>query len=151
MRSTHTRTRMVAIAAVISGSLLLASCGGGTDYELNLPGLGNVLANGKAKEPKMVKRSGLLIPPDLNKGLPAPGQPSIESQNLSWPKDPEVARRQALAAAKKKKQDYKDNGNIKSYSGVEEFNKNQDWIARQDGFADQMMKDQAPKDADKSQ
>ena len=115
----------------------LAGCGGVDDVDVTLPFVGNIMAKGKTKEEKMVKRGGLVLPPSAS-ALPVPQQESQIAAGKSWPNDPDLQAKNAKKLAALKEAEYRKHGDWKNErstgNGLEDFNNKVDWQKRQKGI-----------------
>ncbi len=89
---------------LVIGSLSLTGCAG-SDVELQVPGLGVLKTGGKKKDPKIVERGPLVIPPNTQR-LPEPGQAAVNTQQANqgaWPDDPDLRKKKVAELEKQKK------------------------------------------------
>ena len=104
----NSSSRAIAAASLVV-ALALSGCGG-DDVELNgklfdAMGVSGNSAN-KGKEPKMVARAPLVVPPSLER-LPAPGsQPGAQATDLAAIADPDKVAAVNQAALEQQQADY---------------------------------------------
>lgn len=55
-------------------------------------------------DPKVRERAPLVLPPKAE--LPPPGERAVADKDMNWPDDPELARKQQVAALEKERQKY---------------------------------------------
>lgn len=111
--------RRASKAAVVCATAFSLSACGGDGIELNgkiFDALGVSTASlGPRPEPKVAQRSPLVLPPDPNR-LPEPGGPApavAGANSESWPVDPDQKKLADAAEAKRKQEEYCQDGNWK--------------------------------------
>lgn len=136
MRSTNRYRNVRTLVPALVAAALLAGCGGGVSLEGKVFDWAGVSDKAKAKskkEPKLQKRAPLVLPPAVA-NLPAPGPQQASAAPENWPDDPDVRRRQELAATKKKLEDYRRHGDFTDKTGMDEFRKIVEPLDRRPGL-----------------
>ena len=130
----HRHFRVVALTA---SALILSGC---ADVQINSPLLDTLGLNPtkQAKvERKLTRGAKLVLPPKM-KSLPPPGgapAPAAVASNAAWPVDPDQVKKNKLYAECLKEQKLRKEGNWDpNKGGIEDFEANQDPLARSPGI-----------------
>lgn len=111
-------TAALSLAAFVSG------CAEGMDVDFNAPILeaaGINLSGKKAANPDIPDRPGIVMPPSKDR-LPEPGERNVAAAQ-QWPVDPDLKKKQDIAAAIEKETKYCREGDWSGKGGIEEFDR----------------------------
>lgn len=117
----------LAIAAVLSGSVVLSGCGGGVGIDVDAPILeaaGIHLTSKKKDDEDLPERAGIVVPPSTEK-LPEPGTRSAAATAAqNWPQDPDQIKKRKAEEDAAAQEKYCNEGDWGPKADISEFDKN---------------------------